>query len=144
MIEGMNSTSSATKAPARARVGMTPQLWLWALAVPAIAVSADQLMRHAELPSTARVLLAFSPLVPGAIFLRVQARVLARADELAVRIANEAYAFVFYALIGLFICVDLLENSGILAGFGWNTLRLTVAMFVLMIIGTLISNRRYR
>ena len=78
------------------------------------------------------------------MFLREQKRALARSDELALRIANEAFAFAFYALIGLFICVDLLENAGVLPGFAWNTLRLTVALFALMTIGSLLSSRRYR
>ena len=114
------------------------------MAVPACAILVDQLMRRVELPLPLRVILSLAPLVPGVVFLIKQNRALAQADELALRIVNEAFAFVFYALLGLFVCVDLLENAGVLVGFQWSTLTLSIAMFVLMGLGTLIAERRYR
>jgi hypothetical protein len=141
----MNAPSKSIRsAPMRARSKPSLAGWLWALAVLATAITVDQVLRLAEQPLGVRVLLALAPLVPGVFFFRAQSRALAAGDELALRINHEAVMFTFYALIGVFICTDLLENAGVLVGYTWNTLRLVVAMFLLMLIGTALSNRRYR
>ena len=134
----------ASPAPTRARTKAGLAVWLWALAIPVTAIIIDQVFRSTTLPLGMRGLLAFVPLVPGAFFFRAQSRALATGDELALRITNEGLMFTFYGLVGVFISVDLLENAGVLADFTWNTMRLIVAMFLLMTVGTVLSSRRYR
>lgn len=141
----MTSTSFPSAAPAKARLPkLSPRLWLCTISIPATAITADVLMRHIELPFWLRVPVALAPLVPGAFFLRELARSFARADELALHIAREALAFVFFGLIGVMICVDLLRNAGVLPGFVWSTATLLIAMVALALVGTWFASRRYR
>jgi hypothetical protein len=136
------------RAPRAPRVLFVPILagrqWLWLLGVPACAAVANECMRHVSLPVWLRVLLSLAPLLPGVRFLQLQREAFAKADELQLHIVREAFAFTFYALIGTFISVDLLENAGVLHGFAWDTKRLIVAMVCLLGLGTAWSARRYR
>jgi hypothetical protein len=127
----------------RPRLKLPTRLVVLALCFPAVAVAVNALL-WTEPPVWLRVGLALTPLIPGAFFLRAQRRALAKADELGLHVASEAFGFVFYALIGLFVCVDLLRNAGVLPDFAWTTGKLLVAMLGLALIGAWVSNRRYR
>lgn len=119
-------------------------IWLWGLAITATAIAVDLLMRHYAVPFAARIPLAAMPLAPGVMFFRELRRMMATRDELEMQVLREALVFVFFALLGVFIVVDLLENGNVLPDFSWNTMKLAVTMGALAVVGTWLANRRYR
>ena len=105
---------------------------------------ADGVMRHLDVPFWWRIPLALTPLLPLIAALRVQKQALAKSDELARHIARDAFAFAFYALFGLFVCVDLLRNGGVVPDFVWRAKWLHGAMGVSLLLGFVWSGWRYR
>ena len=99
-----------------------------------------------DLPIWFRVLIALIPAVPLAMYLRSISldTVEIEIDELAVHVRREAYGFVFCAMIGLLVCVNLLDKAGVMPDFRWGSTQLIMIMLALLIIGAAISSRRFR
>jgi len=114
--------------------------------VLAVAVSSSlvSLTRYAALPQWLRVLIALIPAVPLVMYLRSVSRDPAEVDELALQIRRDAYGFVFWATIGLVVCVYFLGKAGVMPGFRWSPLQLAATMSVLLFVGAAISSRRFR
>ncbi len=109
-----------------------------------MAASLVSLTQYAAFPLWLRVLIAVSPTVPLAMYLRSISRDTAKIDELALHVRRDAYGFVFCGMIGLFVCVHLLEKAGVVEGFRWSPTLLILTMFALLIVGAVISSRRFR
>ena len=109
-----------------------------------VAASLVSLTQYAAFPLWLRVLIALSPTVPLAMYLRSISRDTAEIDELALHIRRDAYGFVFCGMIGLFVCVHLLEKAGVMQDFRWSSTQLVLIMFALLIVGAANSSRRFR
>jgi hypothetical protein len=139
----MNSAPSISEQKkVRLRLGI--QLVLWGIAVSMCAGAVDGVMKNYDLPVWLRIALALTPLLPLVAALRLQKKAMAHTDELVQHMAREAFAFAFYALFGLFICVDLLRNGGVLADFVWTSKWLMTAMGAMLALGFGLSSWRYR
>ena len=138
-------SSALAKTPAgKKRPPFGLRLFLWGLSVPMCAGATSAVMRTWEFPIWVRIPLSLVPLLPLIAALRVQKEALADSDELARHIARDAFAFAFYALFGLFICVDLLRGSGVLPGFTWTTKWLVAALGGTLVVGYIRSGWRFR
>lgn len=142
-MAGMNSTH-VTSAEQKPRLKFDVRLFLWGGSAPVCAGAVAALMRYCEIPFWLRILLALTPLLPLFMSLRVLKQSLACSDELARHIARDAFAFAFYALFGLFICMDLLRSGGVLPGFVWDMKWLITAMGTMLALGLGWSGWRYR
>ncbi len=142
----MSSELSAHVRTARKRAAFKVNVRLlgWALCMPLMAAGIDALNRNFALPLPARALLCLAPLVPGFVFMRHYKRAIAGADELRLLIERDACVFTIFGLVGVFICVDLLENADVLPGFVWTTKTLSLAILCLYGLGVFFTARRYR
>lgn len=109
-----------------------------------VSFAAAQAIQLAGLPQGLRLPLALTPLVPLAMYLRSIGRDMAGIDELALQVRHEAYGFVFCAMLGIFVCVHLLEEAGAIPGFRWNSTLLVTVMIGLLTVGAVLSSRRFR
>lgn len=116
----------------------------WSVGIVLVSVVASSLGQIDGLPRWLRGLIALTPLVPVAMYLRSTRQVTPDVDELALHIRREAYGFAYWALTGMIVCVQLLQNAGVVPDFSWGPLTLVVVMFVLLIVGAVLSRRRYR
>lgn len=139
----MNPASAdSLKQNPRPRLGL--RLFGLGLAMPLCAGAVNGVFRHYDLPLWLSLPLALLPLVPLMAGLHVQKQALAQADELARHIARDAFAFAFYALLGMFICTDLLRIGGVLPDFVWETKWLLLVMLGALGTGYGWSAWRYR
>jgi hypothetical protein len=115
----------------------------WSICIVAVSVGAFSFDHIGGLPRWLRVLVALTPLVPIAMYLRSTNQATAKVDELALHIRREAYGFAFWALVGIIVCVQLLQNAGLMPGFNWGPLPLVSIMLALLVAGAVISHRRY-
>lgn len=116
----------------------------WALCFAVVAGAGYSLSQTNGFSPWLRVLCALSPLVPLAMYLRSIYREQATVDELALLIRREAFSFVFCAMLGILVCVHLLEKAGVIPGFTWDSMRIVGLMLVLLIVGAVISSRHFR
>lgn len=116
----------------------------WSLCFVLVSFAAAQIIQLAGLSPGLRLPLALTPLVPLVMYLRSIDRDTAGIDELALQVRREAYGFDFCAMIGIFVCVHLLEKAGAIPGFRWNSALLVVVMLGLLTVGAVLSSRRFR
>ncbi len=109
-----------------------------------VAASLVSLTQYAAFPLWSRVLIALTPTVPLAMYLRSISRDTEGIDELALHVRRDAYGFVFVGMIGLFVCVHLLEEAGVMQSFRWSSTELVLIMLALLTVGAAISSRRFR
>jgi hypothetical protein len=139
----MNPTSSNSPGQnPRQKFGL--RLFWLGLSLPLCAGAVNGVFRHFHPPAWLVIPLALLPLAPLIAGLKVQKLALAQSDELARHIARDAFAFAFYALIGTFICVDLLRLGGVLPTFSWDTKWLLTVMGGMFGLGYGWSAWRYR
>ena len=116
----------------------------WSIGFVLVSFVAGMLTGISGLPVWLLVAIALSPLVPLVMYLRSISRDTAEVDELALHIRREAYGFVFISMIGIFVCVVLLEQAGVVSGFSWSSRHLVGMMLALLVTGAAISSRRFR
>jgi uncharacterized membrane protein YhdT len=116
----------------------------WSMCFVLVSAVGYSLSQISGFPLWLRVACALTPLAPLVMYLRSINRDTAAIDELALLVRREAYGFVFCAMIGILVCVWLLEKAGVLSGFNWDSTHLVVLMFALLVIGATISSRRFR
>jgi hypothetical protein len=104
----------------------------------------SSLTQYAEFPRWLRAFIALIPAAPLAMYLRSISRDTAAIDELALHVRRDAYGFVFCVMIGLFVCAHLLVKAGVVPDFRWGSTQLLVIMFALLLVGAMISGRRFR
>lgn len=113
-----------------------------ALSMSVISGLSKAVLRHWDVPTWGRVLLAFSPLLP-LLFLRKPSTII-KADELAMRIHQESTVFAFYGLFVVILISDLLLKAGVVTEFIWRHDSLVIAMVLLLGLGHAWTARRYR
>lgn len=116
----------------------------WSVGFVMVVVVANNVVQYAEMPLGPRELIALTPLVPLAMYLRSAFRNTPEIDELALHIRRDAYGFVFCGMLGIFVCGDLLAKAGMVPGLKWSPHQMAVIMIALLFIGAWISSRRYR
>lgn len=100
-------------------------------------------MQHWDLAIWMRVLLALSPLLPLFVLWRLS-RTEIKADELDLRINQEASVFAFYGMVVVLMVTDLLVKGSVLVGFTWQSEWLILTAVLLFGLGYAVSMFRYR
>ena len=100
----------------------------WMVAFKASMDAVEAIFHHYEIEPWLRVVLSLVPVLPFAVIARLHWRAVQRGDELTRHIARETYVIALYALLAVFIAVDLLKAGGVLVDFTWKTKTLFNAM----------------
>lgn len=148
LLQIENRTAVAADCPHRRRGLLWDALQIgspkWSVGIVLVSVAAFNLDHITGLPQWLRVLIAITPLVPIAMYLRSTSQKTAEVDELALHIRREAYGFAYWALTGIIVCVQSLQNAGVIPDFSWGPQSLVVIMLALLIVGAAISRRSFR
>jgi hypothetical protein len=117
---------------------------LWAAVAVAAAFGSRVWLKSDELAGPLRVLVAWLPLVPAALYLRKIFRWARSLDEMQRRLQLEALCFGALGMLFIALAVDLLRLAGFAASltFGWEGY--FALTFFLYIGGLVLANRRYR
>jgi hypothetical protein len=102
--------------------------FFWMVVFKASSDAVEAIFTHYELAAWLRVMVALVPVLPFAIVARLHWRAVLRGDELTRHIARETHVIALYALLAVFIAVDLLKAGGLLSNFVWKTKSLFLAM----------------
>ena len=120
----------------------------WMLVATAVYVAISVLLkRHPEWSPLARGLLNLTPMIPGVLYVQTCLRFIRGMDELQRRIQLEAWLFAALGSLIIGAVINTLNDSGVSLGDLKHGLSLagTFALtFVLWLVGTAISNRRYK
>ena len=120
----------------------------WMLVATAVYVAISVLLkRHPEWSPLTRGLLNLTPMIPGVLYVRTCLRFIRGMDELQRRIQLEAWLFAALGSLIIGAVINTLNDSGVSLGDLKHGLSLggTFALtFVLWLVGTAISNRRYK
>jgi hypothetical protein len=117
---------------------------LWAAVAVAAAFASRLWLKSDELAGPLRVLVAWLPLVPAALYLRTIFRWARSLDEMQRRLQLEALCFGTLGMLFIALAVDLLRLAGFATGltFGWEGY--FAFTYFLYIGGLVMANRRYR
>jgi hypothetical protein len=119
----------------------------WFIFAAATLVVIEYLLRHhPEWSLSWKVILSLSPLVPCLLYARSWLRFIRGLDEMQRRIQVEVWLFAAMGtvLVETIISVLNAKGVGVLSNHGLGMGGTMVSMVVLWILGTVISNRRYR
>jgi hypothetical protein len=121
----------------------------WAFVALLVAFATRWLLQnHHDWGAGLRSILALSPLVPSALYVRSIVRWIGGMDELQRRIQLEASLFATTGTVFLATALSLLGSGGVLAstrlqhGLGWEGTFAAIVVFYIM--GSALFNRRYR
>jgi hypothetical protein len=126
-------------------LGASLRLNAWGLVALGVAVAASRTLHfHPDWAKEWRIAVALAPLAPLVLYLRAGMRWLHGLDEMQRRIQYEA---IIYAAAGTGLAVlalDLLATAGCMPAIHFGLEGLYALAFALWILGSLISNRRFR
>lgn len=118
------------------------------LVAAAVYVAMTELLkRHPEWSPLTRGLLNLTPMIPGVLYVRTCLRFIRGMDELQRRIQMEAWLFAALGALIIGTIINTLNASGVTYGrltHGLSLLGAFALTFVLWLVGTAISNRRYK
>jgi hypothetical protein len=120
--------------------------WL-AVATAAYMAQLFLLKRNPQWSPAARSLNALTPLLPGLLYVRSWMRFIAGMDELQRRIQLEAFLFAALGTVFVGTVISTLDANGVFIAFFGHGLGIGgvfLAMFPLWLVGTAVTNRRYR
>ena len=105
------------------------------------------LRHHPELSVSWKVIVTFVPLIPGLLYIRSCMCFIRGLDELQRRIQLEVLLFAAMGTVVIGACISSLSEMGIHMGkepLSMNIGGAFVSMMVLWVVGSVITNRRYR
>jgi len=137
------STASAGNVVRKSKHRLWLRFFLVGISMTVIQKASAATMQYWEVPTWMKVLLALSPLLPLFALWRL-ARTEGKADELDLRINQEAGVFAFYGMFVVLLVTDLLLKGGLLVGFVWQSEWLIIAAVLLFGLGYAVSLLRYR
>ena len=118
--------------------------FFWFMVLNTSIHAVEAIYRYYEMPFWLRLVIGLLPVLPFAIVARLHWQAATWGDEMARHIAREIYVFAFYALLAVFLCVDLLRTGGVLPDFVWKTKSLLFAMLGTLAVGHAWTVWRYR
>ena len=142
--ERMKTNSSCLPDAVQMSLGDGLKQNVWAAVAVAAAFASRLWLKSDELTGTLRVLVAWLPLLPAALYLRTIFRWARSLDEMQRRLQLEALCFGTLSMLFIALAVDLLRLAGIATGltFGWEGY--FAFTYFLYIGGLVLANRRYR
>lgn len=140
----MNSTSPCLPEAVQLSLRDGLKLNLWAVVAVAAAGGSRLGLTSDELAGPLRVLVAWLPLVPAALYLRTIFRWAKSLDEMQRRLQLEALCFGALGMLVIALAMDLLRLAGFATGltFGWEGY--FAFTFFLYALGLARANRRFR
>jgi len=124
-------------------LGAALRLNAWALVAIAVSVAARWCLKQPDWAPGLRVALALAPLLPGVLYARAILHWVRGLDELQRRIQSEACIFAASGMGLVFMGFDLLQSAG-LPPLHWGWEGAYALIYIFWMLGSLISNRRYR
>ncbi len=132
----------------RISYGTALKLNAWAIVAVFLSAFGHWYLSKGDSGPLTRGMISLLPLAPSFLYARAIAHWIRALDELQRRIQHEAWFFATAGAIFVLTALNLLQASGVLAGsrlahgLGWEgTYAIT---FLLWVVGSVLSNRRYQ
>lgn len=106
-------------------------------------IGARLLLEQPDLAPAARIVLAFGPSIPFALFLWSAIRAARALDEMQRRVQIEALAFAFGLTAFLVATLALLQPAGLATVADFSFVHILPMMFVFYLGGRVLASRRY-